>query len=199
MQNGITICFLGPDGSGKSTIIDGLINKQLPFRRHDYFHLKPFPTNNSSPSKPVENPHEFPPYSAFKSYVKLLYFIFQYNLGWVKNIFLLKRKFSLIIFDRYYDDLLIDSKRYRFGGNIKFAKWARNFIPKPELYIILTADANVIYKRKQEVPLEELKRQITEYRKLGEIRNYYNLDVNRAPEEIVNDVVVLITKKMNGR
>ncbi len=109
---------------------------------------------------------------------------------------------SHVFFDAngdHYDDLLVDSKRYRFGGSIKLAKWVRNFIPKPELYIILTADADVIYQRKQEVPLEELKRQITEYRKLGEKSNYFNVDVNRTPENIVNEVVTLIMKKLNGR
>lgn len=198
-SSGFTICFLGPDGSGKSTIIEKLVKKQLPFRSHNYFHLKPFPSKIGKPSVPVENPHKFPPYSVTKSYVKLVYFIFQYNFGWLKNIFLLKRKSSLIIFDRYYDDLLVDSKRYRFGGNIKIAERARSFIPKPELYIILSAEAETIYKRKQEVPFKELNNQITRYRKLGDKSNYFNVEVNRSPDEIVNEVVSLIMKKLNGR
>lgn len=196
---GFSICFLGPDGSGKSTIINHIISCDLPFRRVDYFHLKPFPINPSENSKPVSDPHKFPPYSVIKSHIKLVYFIFQYNFGWIKNVFLIKRKSSLIIFDRYYDDLLVDYKRYRFGGSMKLAFWLRNFIPKPELYIILTADANVINKRKQEVSIKELKRQIADYRKLGKLNNYFNVDVDRNPDEIVNEVITLIMKKLNGR
>jgi hypothetical protein len=40
-STGLAIGFLGPDGSGKSTIIDTIISSTLPFRRKDYFHLKP--------------------------------------------------------------------------------------------------------------------------------------------------------------
>ena len=35
------ICFLGPDGSGKSTIIEKLLIQELPFKNKEYFHLKP--------------------------------------------------------------------------------------------------------------------------------------------------------------
>lgn len=199
MPTGLAIGFLGPDGSGKSTIIDSIAKSHLPFRRIDNFHLKPFKLKNHHKKKCSNNPHEFPTYGIVKSYFKLMYFVFQYNIGWIKNIFLIKRKSSLIIFDRYYDDLLVDSKRYRFGGSIKLAQWARNFIPRPEIYIILTTDANVINKRKQEVSFEELKRQIIEYRKLGKLKNYFNVDVNRAPDEIVDEVVTLIMKKLHGR
>ncbi|MDB4556883.1 hypothetical protein N9005_06475 [Akkermansiaceae bacterium] len=45
---GLTICFLGPDGAGKSSVIDELLLKQLPFRRHDYFHLFPLRRKKST-------------------------------------------------------------------------------------------------------------------------------------------------------
>jgi hypothetical protein len=98
---GFSIAFLGPDGSGKSTIINGVTQGELPFRRVDYFHLKPFPTKHGMASKTVSDPHALPPYSALKSYLKLGVFFIQYNYGWIKNIIKLKIKSSLVIFDRY--------------------------------------------------------------------------------------------------
>lgn len=196
---GICISFLGPDGSGKSTIIDKIQTSDLPFEKSFYFHLKPKISKNKNASIQVNEPHKYKVYSSFKSYTKLVFLIIQYNLGWIKNILKLKEKSSLIIFDRYYDDLLVDTKRYRYGGNLSVAKFVRNFIPKLDLYFILTTDANIIYQRKQEVPFEELERQINEYKKLEDGKKYYNIDVNRTPEEISNEIIKIITRKINER
>jgi len=195
---GLTIAFLGPDGSGKSTIIDAIIERQLPFRRKDYFHLKPIITDMSK-SNMVDDPHAKLTYNNLKSYLKLLYFVYQYNMGWIKNILKLQTKSSLIIFDRYFDDMLVDYKRYRYGGSIKIAKYASYFIPKPDLYFILTTDAEVIYKRKQEVPFIELKLQIDKYRALADGKNYFNINVNKTPKAISQEVVQIMMEKMNER
>jgi len=195
---GLSISFLGPDGSGKSTIINELLSNRLPFRRKDYFHLKPFPSNTKN-TVTVENPHSQKVYSLTKSYIKLSYFIYQYNFGWIKHILKLKIKSSLVIFDRYYDDLLVDHKRYRYGGSKLVAKVTRYFIPKPDLYFILTTNPKVIYERKQEVSFEELERQVKAYRELADNKQYFNIDVNRTPEEIVKEITLIIMEKMNER
>ncbi|MEP2238391.1 MAG: hypothetical protein ABJI22_08530 [Maribacter sp.] len=196
---GITIAFLGPDGSGKSTIIDGLIKKHLPFRRDDYFHLKPILKNNQSNEVVVADPHAKKPYSPLKSYGKLGYFIYQYNIGWLKNILLLKRKSSLIIFDRYFDDLLVDSKRYRYGGNNSIANLMKYFIPRPSLYFVLTADGNIIHGRKQEVSKDELTRQLKGYSNLEDGKRYVGIDVSKSPNEIIDEIYEILMLKMNER
>lgn len=195
----LIVSFLGPDGSGKSTIIDKINEYQL-FNNQNYFHLKPIKSKRSSDNNVmVIDPHKYPPYSKIKSYIKLIYFVYQYNFGWVKNIIPLKIKSSLVIFDRYYDDLLIDNRRYRYSGSMKIAKFVRLFIPKPDIYFILTTDSKAIYERKKEVPFEELERQIKVYKSLADGRRYFNIDVNRSPEEIVKEIVTIMMEKMNER
>jgi len=193
----ITVAFLGPDGSGKSTIIEGLQKQNLLLKRSDYFHLKPFVAPENAKANVVDDPHAKKEYGFLKSTIKLLVFIIQYNVGWQLNIRKLKSKSSLIIFDRYFDDLLVDHRRYRYGGSKKLAKFIRNFIPRPDLYFILTAEPNIIHSRKKEVPLAELKRQVSVYRELGKGKRYFNIEVDRIPDEIVNEIVEIITKKIN--
>ena len=195
---GISIAFLGPDGSGKTTIINGLLNSNLPFRRNDYFHLKPiYPKNKSEVV--TSNPHQYEPYNAFKSIAKLIYFVCQYNIGWLKNIIPLKIKSSLVIFDRYYDDLIADNKRYRYGGGNYIANFFRVFIKKPALYFILVTDPDIIYKRKQEVLFSELQTQVEKYRGLADGKRYFEIDVNNEPSLIVKRVNSILMKRMNER
>jgi thymidylate kinase len=192
----MVISFLGPDGSGKSTIIEQLISEKLPFLKTEYFHLKPIKKITNS-SINVTEPHKYPEYSKFKSYCKLIFFLFQYNICWLINIYPLKYKSVLIIFDRYFDDLLVDNKRYRYGGSITVAKFIRLFIPKPSLYFILTTDADIIYKRKQEVSISELERQIIAYNSLADNKRYIKIDVDNNPKEISKKIISIINSKLN--
>lgn len=194
--SGLVISFLGPDGSGKSTVIDMLIRENLPFKGEEYFHLKPI-KKTSIDHGVVTNPHASPPYSKLKSYLKLFYFIYQYNLGWFKNIKPLRNQSVLVIFDRYFDDMLVDTRRYRYGGSVKIADFARLLIPKPDLFFILTADAEVIFDRKQEVAFIELERQIKSYKELADGKRYYNIDVNRSPNVISEEIKQIILGKIN--
>lgn len=196
---GASIAFLGPDGSGKSTIIQTLIEQQLPYRRTDYFHLKPKHSKKFEGSVVVINPHEKKPYSTIKSFIKLMFFIFQYNFEWIKNILTLKTRSSLIIFDRYFDDILADPKRYRYGASKAIVKFAKIFIPKPDLYFILTTDPKVIFERKKEVSFTELESQVIAYKKLADGEKYFNIDVNRSPTKITEEVMEVIMIKMNSR
>jgi thymidylate kinase len=197
---GYVICFIGPDGSGKTTLIE-LIESTVSEAFHNSiydFHLKPIKPKTKKTSI-VEEPHKYEPYSKIKSYIKLLYFVYQYNVGWIKNILPLKIKSSLIIFDRYFDDLLVDNKRYRYGGSKKVAKFFKKFIPSPDIYFILVADPKIIYERKKEIEYDELKRLVDDYKKLCDGKKYFCIDVSKKPEEIVKEIVKIMMEKMSER
>lgn len=192
-----SVAFLGPDGSGKSTIIDKLFDQEIFSSKH-YFHLKPISVA-SSESKICEDPHQYPPYSKSKSYLKLCYFLYQYSIGWLLNISFRSLQPTLIIFDRYYDDLLADPRRYRFGGRMSIAKIIGRLIPRPDVYFILTTDADIIHNRKQEVSYDELCDQLERYNDLVDGVKYYRIDASRSPDQIICEVVSILSEQRYAR
>jgi len=65
----------------------------------------------------------------------------------------------LVIYDRHFVDILVDAKRYRYGGPPWLLRLIWRLIPKPDLIILLDAAPEVLQARKQEVPYEETARQ----------------------------------------
>jgi hypothetical protein len=66
---------------------------------------------------------------------------------------------GFVIFDRYFHDIGIDYKRYRYGGPLWLPRvLARLVPPRDVLFLILDADDQVIISRKPELAPEELRR-----------------------------------------
>jgi hypothetical protein len=71
---------------------------------------------------------------------------------------------TLVIFDRFYHDLLIDPKRYRFGGPLWLVRAVSRIVPPRDLFfVVLDADEQTILSRKQQLPPEEIRRQRRAY------------------------------------
>jgi thymidylate kinase len=81
---------------------------------------------------------------------------------WYAHLFLDKR-WTVLICDRYYHDLLVDPMRYRYGGPSWIARLIGRLMPQPELWVLLDAPADVLQARKQEVTWKESARQRQEY------------------------------------
>jgi thymidylate kinase len=192
----LTVVFLGPDGSGKTSVINKLSTVDF-FRYTPYFHLKPIKQNNDSVI--VENPHELNNYSKAVSFIKLIYFVFQYNFGWVLNIFNYRIKSSLVLFDRYYYDLFADPKRYRYNGSKKNIRFFSNFIPKPDLIFLLITDPKIIYHRKKEVEYNELIKQIASYKELNVLENAHIINVDDTLDGVFFKISKIITREMQLR
>ncbi|GAA6744353.1 hypothetical protein Thermus71206_21970 [Thermus antranikianii] len=198
---GLWVAVLGPDGSGKSTLIANL-EKDLKgaFRRTARFHLMPGLLRRRGDGRPVTDPHGKPPRSLPASLLKLLYYLLDYNLGyWLKVRPALVRS-SLVTFDRYYADLFVDPKRYRYSGPIWLACFVGRLIPKPDLFIILDLPAELAHARKPEVPLEEARRLRERYLELARsLPNAHVVDASKPLEEVVTEVERIILDYMSAR
>lgn len=185
---GVIISVLGCDGSGKSTVIDQLINHSSDFeafRGTEYHHL--FATKMESFGKtPVSNPHDQIPRSWMISNLKLMYFLFKYIFGYWLIAYPQKVRSKLVIFDRYYYDILVDPRRYRHNGSLLLTQFIGKIIPKPDLFFVIDAPAEVLQQRKQEVSFEESIRQRQAYLDLKNKLDHLSIIDNTQQAEIAS-------------
>jgi hypothetical protein len=69
-------------------------------------------------------------------------------------------------FDRYFHDVLVDPRRYRYGGPKWFAALLSRLLPEPDLVIVLDANEDLIFSRKTELTRAEIQRQRQAYAEL---------------------------------
>ncbi len=198
---GLRIVFLGPDGSGKSTVITALTTQlEQAFRRVEYRHLRPGKLPRHRVTSPITDPHAKPLRGKLGSLAKLLYFWSQYQLGNLLWLYPRYIRSTLVIFDRYYHDLLADPVRYRYSASLALARRMGRWLPQPDLVFILDAPAELLQLRKQEVPFAESARQRAAYRELSaEFRRASIIDTSQPPERIVNDILTQILDFLETR
>jgi thymidylate kinase len=153
---GLFLIALGPDGVGKSTVLAGVVENLKPaFREIYFFHYRP--RLGRRPTTPVTSPHAVAPRGRILSIARLLLLFCQFWIGYLVVRPKLARS-GLVIFDRYFQDLLVDHWRYRYSGPKWLLRLALKFIPaKDPLLLVFDADEAVIYGRKQDIPIERLR------------------------------------------
>ncbi len=167
---GLFVVVLGPNGVGKSTLIEHLTQVLMPpFRHQRVFHVRPMLLWRRKYSGPINEPHGKPPRSVWPSVAKLFALLPDYWLGYCLVIKPLLARGGMVVFDRYFHDLLVDPLRYRDSAPTWLPKFLCRLVTPPELlFLILDAADEVILSRKQEVPPKELRRQRAAYVRLSD-------------------------------
>jgi thymidylate kinase len=189
----LKIVILGPDGAGKSSVIQALAGKMKDRGcAVSVRHLKPqiiIPARGG-PQTVVTDPHGKPLRSSLLSLVKILIWLIE---EWFSNIFLDNRN-TILLCDRYFHDLLVDIKRYRYGGPMWAARLVGTLMPPVNLWILLDAPAEVLQARKQEVPLAESARQRLAYLKfVSERNNSVIIDASQHLDNVIREVEQAVT------
>jgi thymidylate kinase len=201
---------MAPDGAGKTTFLEALIEKieycfvcDKKDKKCTVYHFRPELLPNlgalgervkiKEQDKDFTNPHRLKPANKFSSFLRISYYWLDYIIGFN---FLVRKdvqydRFS--VFDRYSYDLLVDPTRSR----LNLPKWIRKLfvkcMPHPEIVFYLDAAPDVIYKRKQELTLDEIVRQNKVYKKVASSNNRFTtLDSNRPVAESVDDALEIV-------
>ena len=197
---GLFVAVLGPDGVGKSTLLPHLTQRIGGcFRRHKVYHWRPQLLWRSQ-SGLIEAPHSRPGYSRMRSVLHLIAHALDFSLGYWLLVHPARVQTGLTLFDRYFDDILVDPKRYRYGGPPWLPRLLHRVIPKPDVLLILDAPGETVLARKQELGHAEMDRQVRAYSDLAyRSQSAFIIDASGAPEVVAERAVRALSDYLLAR
>lgn len=212
-QNFISV--QGADGTGKSTFIEGLVKAIAYYyvsedsKSHVYHHRPAILPNLGAigektgvmvEDKDFTNPHRAKPAGFFSSFIRMTYYWLDYFIGVPVKLRKDVQFDKFTIYDRYIYDFLIDPRRARINLPYWLRKIFTQLVLQPRIVFILLTDAEIIYARKQELTIVEIKRQIAEFTKLSKShKRFMILDASKTPEELVDEAMGIIIEKFTQR
>jgi serine acetyltransferase/thymidylate kinase len=197
---GLLIACLGPPGSGKSSVIQSLSDKPLDvFENVHTMELRPG-VMRASTIKAGSRTRTSEPRGRFTTIVKLMMFVADYWLGywlWIRPKLV---RSTLVVSNRYFDDVLVDPRRYRIDRALAFARLVLRWVPRPELWIVFDIPSQALQARQDELGEEEATRQRGEYRRL--LRGHENvvvLDADQPLDRVVAQAECAIASQLARR
>jgi thymidylate kinase len=192
------VAFLGCDGSGKSAVIEQvaarLRGSGVAVTRG---HWRPVAFAVEQPGAAIQaadDPHGQTPRGTISSVLKLGWLWLNWWTGWFRQLRGTGQA-GVILFDRYHADLLVDPRRYRYGGPLWLARMASRWMPQPDLVVFLDAPPEVLLERKQEVSRESLERSRGAYLRLVATHPRFRVvDASKPLAEVVDEVCAAIRK-----
>jgi thymidylate kinase len=200
---GLDVVLLGPDGAGKSSVIDALPPMLAPvFNRSACFGLVPSLMQSlvHGRDRVQTNPHALPPRSMPVSVVRAVFYWFAYYIVAYGLRRVMMARATLVLNDRHFVDVLVDAKRYRYGGPMWLLRLIWRISPKPDLIVLLDAPPEVLQARKQELSFDETARLCAAY--LSMVRSMkagHVVDADRPFEHVARDVSALILRVLAAR
>ncbi|CAN5577113.1 hypothetical protein BH11BAC2_BH11BAC2_08970 [soil metagenome] len=208
---GITVTFSGVDGAGKSTILENVkVTLQKKYRQKTIV-LRHRPSllpilsafrygKKNAEQKATQNlPRQGNNSSQLGSLFRFLYYYTDYLVGQFYVHFRYTLRGYNVLYDRYYFDFIIDSKRSNIILPKRFLKACYYFVFKPNVNVFLYAPAEIILSRKQEMSEGDINQLTAQYKELFEDlgknnkHHHYlvinNTDLNKTLDLVIKECI----------
>jgi len=208
------ISLSGPDGSGKTTILELALkdlNRAFRMSKNNLFHFRPslFPRIAEIGTKTrviasidenYQNPHRAKTSNFLGSLFRLIYYSADYMLGYFIKVRPKLVRRELVIFDRYFYDMIADPERSRISLPFWLLKLFSYFIPSPKSPFFIHTETEKIIERKGELTKEKANMLNKRYIKLTRC-NKFMIVVNNdeVPEKAAREIVETIIKRRTER
>ncbi|CAN5412793.1 hypothetical protein BH23ACT9_BH23ACT9_29000 [soil metagenome] len=160
----------GPDGAGKTSLATAVVEQLLAAPVLHLHHRPGVLPRSAAAKRENTSPHEQSPYPRWKSLAKLLYLWADYQIGWWLRILPLRRQGGSVLIERGWADIGVDPRRYRLMDTGSLSGILERLLPRPDLTVILLADAPTLRARRTELTAEEITRQVDRWRRWAEGR-----------------------------
>lgn len=158
------IVLLGPDGSGKSSVMEALAGAADGWRKQTRcYHVKPgfLLRRREMRRGVVTSPHLQPPRPMWQGWLKMTMYLVEY---WGNRLVRPLRVPGVLLYDRYMHDMALDPLRYRLPEHAApMARRMAALAPVPHLFLCLSAAPETIQSRKSEVPVATTRQQCAAY------------------------------------
>jgi hypothetical protein len=163
------VLIVGPDGCGKSTIVDALVE----WCRSNgavcaTAHFRPAVLGRrQSNVGPTTEPHAQVTRSTLGASAKLAVVFADFVAAWLGS-WRTNRRAGYFLLERGWHDMAVDPRRYRLPKSLTPVVLALGrLMPRADLVLVLSGDPVAINHRKPEIGYEEVSRQLEEWRGLA--------------------------------
>lgn len=209
---GFSIGFTGPDGVGKTTVINKIVEIfNVLYSLVPVYHFRPLIIGNlgevahsvglkKEVDRNYSSPHRGRKTGKLNSFFRLSYYSVDYILGYFSKVKLQIFKRKVVIFDRYYTDIICDSRRTSIFLNYKFLYWfGKIFIPSLDYNILLTAKSETILSRKRELDEKAIRLINDKIDYLSNKKGYKKILNEQTPEVAVGEILNYIFDKQHRK
>lgn len=212
-RTGFSIGFTGPDGSGKTTVIELLLQRIAPVfgTAHKYYHFRPMLFGNlgevahsagikKEVDRNFDKPHRGGKTGKLNSLLRLAYYSIDYIIGYFLKVKTITRITRVVVFDRYFTDIICDSRRSRIYLSPKFLYWwKRLFIPSLNYNILLTASSDTILARKRELNEEGIRTINDKIDYLCNKKGYHKVLNETTPQAAVAEILTYVFEEQHKK
>ena len=201
--HGVFLSISGPDGSGKTTVIERVIEQlEMIYGKNSvhYAHFRPTVLPRiaevAKKARAIEavdenydRPHREKPSGLAGSSARLAYYWLDYLGGYYRRVLPVLRRRDVMLFDRYYYDMIADSFRSRIALPMPLLLAMGRLIPLPRHAFFIEVSPEEIHRRKQELTMDRIVELNARYGDLADLGWLIRIDNNCAPEQAAAAIV----------